>query len=207
MLTVGKDAARVERMLEEGGLSCPGCGGRLARWGHARQRVIFGPGRRGGPVRPRRSRCTACGVTHVLLPAGLLARRPDEARVIGAALAAAARGRGHRRIARELGIPQDTVRGWLRRFARRAGQVRDIFTRVAAAVSADPVPLAPAGSPVADAVAAVAAAAGAVTGRWPQLLTVSPWEIACAVTGATLMAPVIMVRAVNTNSPLPVTGG
>jgi hypothetical protein len=98
------------------------------------------------------------------------------------------------------------VRGWLRRFAGRAGQVREIFTKVAAAVSADPVPLEPAGSPVADAVVAVAAAAEAIAGCWPQLLTVSPWEMACAVTGATLMAPVIMVVAVNTNSPLPAGG-
>jgi hypothetical protein len=30
--------------------------------------------------------------------------------------------------------------------------------------------------------------------------------VACAVTGASLMAPVIMVAAVNTNSPLPGTG-
>jgi hypothetical protein len=136
----------------------------------------------------------------------MLVRRADEAQVIGAALADAARGRGHRRIARELGVPADTVRGWLRRFAARAGQVREIFTQVAAAVSADPVPLAPAGSAVADAVVAVAAAARAVAGRWPQLLTVSPWEIASAVTGATLMAPVITARAVNTSSPLPAGG-
>jgi len=46
----------------------------------------------------------------VLLPARLLLRRPDEAPVIGAALAAAARGLGHRRIAGELGVPEDTVR-------------------------------------------------------------------------------------------------
>ena len=74
------------------------------------------------------------------------------------------------------------MRGWLRRFAARAGRVREIFTRVAAAVSADPVPLAPAGSAVADAVVAVAAAAAAIGGRWPRLLAVSPWEIASAVT-------------------------
>jgi hypothetical protein len=200
VLTVGKDAGRVERMLEEGSLSCPGCGGRLARWGHAPERVVFGPGRRGRVVRPRRSRCTGCGVTHVLLPAGLLSRRPDEARVIGAALAAAARGQGHRRIARVLGVPADTVRGWLRRLTRQAGQVRDVFTRVAAAVSADPVPLAPAGSAAGDAVAAVAAAAAAIGRRWPRLLTVSPWEIASAVTNASLMASVIMVRAANMSS-------
>jgi transposase-like protein len=206
VLTVGKDARGVERMLKEGSLACPGCEGRLAPWGHARRRVVFGAGRRGRVVRPRRSRCRGCGVTHVLLPAGVLARRPDEAGVIGAALAAAARGAGHRRIARLLGVPADTVRGWLRRFAGRAGQVRDAFARVAVAVSADPVPLAPAGSAVADAVVAVAAAAEAVGRRWPRLLTVSPWEVACAVTNASLMAPVIMVRAVNTSSPLPAGG-
>jgi hypothetical protein len=67
VLTVGNDAAGVERMLEEGSLGCPWCGGRLARWGHARKRTVFGPGREGWEVRPRRSRCTACRVTHVLL--------------------------------------------------------------------------------------------------------------------------------------------
>jgi hypothetical protein len=200
VLTVGKDARDVERMLEEGSLFCPGCGGRLARWGYALRRVVFGLGRRGWPVRPRRSRCTGCGVTHVLLPAGLLARRPDEAQVIGVALAAAACGQGHRRIAAVLGVPADTVRGWLRWLAGRAGQVREVFTKVAAAVSADPVPLAPAGSPVGDAVVAVAAAAEAIASRWPRLVTVSPWEIASAVTNASLMAPVIMVRAANTSS-------
>jgi len=141
-------------------------------------------------------------VTHVLLPAGLLARRAYEAQVIGAAVTAAARGRGRRRIAAELGVPEETVRGWLRRLAARAGQVREVFTRVAAAVSADPVPLAPAGSAVADAVVAVAAAAAAIAGRWPQLPAVSPWEIASAVTGGTLLAPVITARAVNTSWPL-----
>ena len=141
MLTVGNDAVRVERMLEEGGLSCPGCGGRLAGWGHGRLRVVFGSGRRTRRVvRPRRSRCTACRVTHMLLPAAMLARRADEARVIGAAVTAAARGRGRRRIAAELGVPEETVRRWLRRFAARADRVREIFTGVAAAVSADPVP-------------------------------------------------------------------
>jgi hypothetical protein len=200
VLTVGNDAGRVERMLREGGLSCPDCGGRLARWGHGRERTVFGPGRRGRVVRPRRSRCMACRVTHMLLPARLLLRRADEAPVIGAALTAAARGAGHRRVAAGLQVPQDTVRGWLRRAAGRAGQVREVFTKVAAAVSADPVPLEPAGSPLADALVAVAAAAAAAAERWPGLLTVSPWEIASAATGATLLAPVMAHRAFNASS-------
>ena len=200
MLTVGNDAAGVERMLEEGGLGCPGCGGRLARWGHSRKRTVFGPDREGREVRPRRSRCTVCRVTHVLLPARLLLRRMDEAPVIGSALAAAARGQGYRLVAAELKVPVDTVRGWLRRGAGRAGQVREVFTKVAAAVSADPVPLEPAGSPLADALVAVAAAAAAAAGRWPQLLTVSPWEIASAVTNATLLAPVMAAAGFNASS-------
>ena len=200
MLTVGNDAASVERMLEEGGLACPLCGGRLARWGHARARTVFGPGRRGAPVRPRRSRCGGCGATHVLLPARLLLRRADEGRVIGAALAAAARGWGHRRIAAVLGVPEGTARGWLRRAAGRAGRLRELFTRAAAAVSADPVPLEPAGSPLADAVVAVAAAAAAAAARWPRLPGVSPWEIAAAVTNATLLSPAVAARGFNASS-------
>jgi hypothetical protein len=163
---------------------------------------VFGPGRRARKVvRPRRSRCTACRVTHMLLPARLLLRRMDEAAVAGAALAAAARGLGHRRAAREVGVPEDTVRGcWLRRAAGRAGQVREVFTRLAAELSADPVPLEPAGSPLADALVAVAAAAAAATARWPELFMVSPWEIASAVTNATLLAPVMAARAFNASS-------
>jgi len=136
----------------------------------------------------------------VLLPARLLLRRMDEAPVIGAALAAAARGQGHRRVAAELRVPEDTVRGWLRRAGGRAGQVRGVFTRVAAALSADPVPLEPAGSPLADALVAVAAAAAGAAGRWPGLLAVSPWEIAAAVTNATLLAPVMAAAGFNASS-------
>jgi hypothetical protein len=75
-----------------------------------------------------------------------------------------------------------------------------VFTRVAAALSADPVPLEPAGPPLADALVAVAAAAAAAAGRWPELLAVSPWEVASAVTNATLLAPVMAARALNASS-------
>ena len=82
---------------------------------------------------PRRSRCRECGGTHVLLPAWCLLRRADAGEVIGAALEAAAAGDGHRKIAGRLGRPASTVRGWLRAFARRAEQVRLVFTALAAA--------------------------------------------------------------------------
>lgn len=138
-------------------------------------------------------------MTHVLLPARLLARRADEAVVIGAALAAAAAGRGYRAAAARVGVPADTVRGWVRRASGRAGQVRAAFTRVAGALSSDPVPLEPAGSPLADALVAVAAAAAAAAGRWPGLLAVSPWQVAAAVTDGSLLLPVMTFRPLNTS--------
>jgi hypothetical protein len=201
VLTVGNDAASVERMLREGGLRCPLCGGGLAGWGHARLRKIFGPGRTPFRVRPRRSQCRSCRATHVLLPARLLLRRADEAAVIGAGLAAAGLGRGHRPVASLLKVPEGTVRGWLRRFAGRAGLVREAFTRAAAGLSADPVPLDPCGSVLGDAVAAVAAAAAAAAGRWPGLLAVSPWLVASAATDGSLLSPVMVMRGFHASYP------
>jgi transposase-like protein len=204
VLTVGKDAAGVGEMLEEGLLSCPGCRDRLTRWGRAGERQVFGPGRAGRMVRPRRSRCSGCKATHVLLPAGLLARRADDASVIGQALASAASGQGHRLIAAALGISEDTVRGWLRRFRGAAGRVREFFTRLACALSPDPVPLEPAGPPVADAVVAGAAAAGAAFSRWPEMRAVSARELAAAVTSGSLMVPVITFGQAGAGSVLSV---
>jgi hypothetical protein len=78
-------------------------------------------------VRPRRSQCAGCGVTQVLLPVVALLRRADAAVVIGAALAAKAEGSGYRRIAAALGRPEETVWGWLRRFAGRVEAVRVVL--------------------------------------------------------------------------------
>lgn len=119
MVTVEVDAGGVERRLGEGLLACPGCGGRLSRWGHAPARSVRGLGVVMLWVRPRRARCSGCGVTHVLLPVSCLLRRADTVDVIGAALAARAGGAGHRSIAAQLGRSPQTVRGWLRRFACR----------------------------------------------------------------------------------------
>lgn len=44
MVTVGVIAGVVERRLAAGRLRCPGCSGRLAGWGHARERVVRGQG-------------------------------------------------------------------------------------------------------------------------------------------------------------------
>ena len=199
MLTVETDAGRVEQRLRAGGLVCPFCGGVLAGWGFARWRVlrgVVGPVR----VRPRRACCAGCGRTQVLLPLIGLSRRADVAEVIGAGLVAKAAGWGHRQIAVVLGRPAATVRGWLRRFAARAESVRAGFTALAVDVDAGTAPPLAAGTVFADAVAAVLAATVALGRRWPGLrLTVSPWQVAAAVSQGGLLAPAPAVELINTS--------
>jgi hypothetical protein len=200
VLTVGKDVFDVERRLSCGLLTCPACGGRLARWGHARPRVVREVGGMRWRLRPRRGICSSCGCTHVLLPVSCLARRADVVTVIGAGLVWAAAGWGHRRIAARLGRPAATVRGWLRRFASRAGPLRVAFTTLCCELDADPQLPGPAGSALADAVAAVLGAAGAVVRRWGGAgFALSPWELAAAVSAGGLLAPGPAVELVNTS--------
>jgi hypothetical protein len=116
-----------------------------------------------------------------------LPRRADTVPVIGAGLELAAHGTGHRSIALQLGVPDATVRGWLRRFTVRAEEVRSLFTALLGAVDENqPVPE-PTGSPVTDAVAMVLAAARA--GRRRSLTDLaSSWPFACRYSGGTLLA-------------------
>jgi hypothetical protein len=138
----------------------------------------------------------------VLLPVVGLVRRADVVAVVGVALVAAAAGWGHRRIAELLGRAAGTVRGWLRRFAGRAEAVRVGFTALLCALDPDPPVPGPAGGAVADAVAAVLAAAGAVVRRWgDSVFGLSAWELAGAVTGGRLLAPGSTVDWVNTSCP------
>lgn len=188
MVTVDADLDGVERSLAAGALRCPSCGAALAGWGRARARQVRGAD---GLVwlQPRRSRCTGCGVTHVLLPVSVLLRRADTAAVIVSALTAKARsGVGFRQIAADLGRPVETVRGWLRRFQARAEVVRSVFTAWLCALDRDPVLPVAAGSPVADAVLAIAAVTAVISGRF-ALPTVSLAQVVVAVSGGRLLAP------------------
>ena len=189
MKIVGTDAPEVERALVTGGLACPSCAGRLRPWGHARVRVVR---RRDDDERrrPRRSRCGRCAMTHVLLAQDCLLRRRDDVEVIGAAVTAKAAGRGHRRIARDLGRLAPTVRNWLRRFAARAEATRSFFTVLAHDLDPMLGAVEPAGSAFADAVEAIAAAARAAVGR---LGPRGPWLFASAASGGRLLS--------NTNCP------
>ncbi len=165
MLIVGSDHAAVEHHLVAGELRCPSCRGELRPWGSARQRPV----REGGAetaFTPRRSRCSSCEKTHVLLPDTTLLRRRDTLSVIGAALLAKAGGEGSRRIGRRLLVHPDTVRGWLRRFATRAEGWRAHCWAWAHALDASLPAIAPAGSVFADAVSAVGLAVAAATRRF-----------------------------------------
>ncbi|MGW2450131.1 DUF6431 domain-containing protein [Streptomyces sp. NPDC001704] len=187
MLIVDTDVVRVERQLRAGELACPSCGAVLAPWGHGRPREVRGDLGARFFVRPRRSRCSGCQITHVLLPEAVWPRRADAAEVIGAGLEIAALGMGHRQVAAHLGLAEGTVRGWIRRFRVRAEDVRRYFTVALVALADDPVVPDPAGTALADAVSAVVAAHRAATTKWSHMNTVSRWEFAGrAITGRVL---------------------
>lgn len=183
MLTVSADSVVVESQLAAGVLSCPGCGGVVAPWGHARERTVVGADRV-VRVRPRRARCRCCLVTHVLLPAAMLLRRGWAVEVIGRALELFAIGMAVRRVAGAVAVSRSTVRGWLARFAVLAEVLRAHFTRWALWLEPAWTRLQPQGSPVADALAALLAAAEAARRHHGS---VSVWQFASTATGGRLL--------------------
>jgi hypothetical protein len=80
MVMVGSDPVEVERALLAGELVCPDCSGVLRPWGHARWRSSRGE--HDGVVRhrPRRSACSGCARTHVLMVESWLVRGSRRAR-------------------------------------------------------------------------------------------------------------------------------
>ncbi len=98
--------------------------------------------------------------------------------MIGTGLAAALGRAGCSRIGAGLGVPSATVRGWLRRLRSRAEEMRCFaMGQLGVIGGTDPALPEPAGSPLHDALNAVAAAAhAAITGHgfaradlWPLL--------------------------------------
>ncbi len=173
------NAAAASADLAGGLLACPSCGiGRLARWGHGRERTIRLLGGTAARLRPDRARYRCCHRTHILLPAWCAPRRADSIEVIGTGLAAALSGAGSARIGADLCVPPATVRGWLRRLRSRAEGMRCFaMFQLGAIGGTDPALPGPAASPLHDALNAVAAAAhAAITGHgsaqadlWPLL--------------------------------------
>jgi hypothetical protein len=195
MQMVEADVESVEARLGAGEIVCVGCGGELRPWGHARWRTLRDHGR---PVRlrPRRSRCRSCRVSHVLLPTLVLLRRVDLVAVIGAALVARhVEHRTRAEVARAAGAPWDTVRGWLRRFSKRAVEIRSEFATLAHSWDAELDPIEPRGSTVLDALEAIGVAAAAAVRRFGPTPT---WTLVAGASGGRLLS--------NTSSPVPAGG-
>jgi len=187
------DLDRTETDLRAGVLACParaGCAGSLRAWGHARARRVRQLDGSSVLVRPRRSRCTGCGTTQVLLPGTCVPRRADATEVIGAALLAKAHGAGHRRIAADLARPPSTVRRWLRA-ARSRPHLEHLRTRgLQTLVRVDPDPdvaLAPMPTPLGQALTALAAAARAIH-RWLPEITATAWTLVNVITAGRLLS-------------------
>jgi hypothetical protein len=205
VLTVSVVVEDVDDWLRAGRLSCPDCAGVLAPWGRARPRRVrlTVASMATELITPRRGRCEGCGRTHVLAPVSTLGRRADGVDVVGAALLGRAEGLGYRRVAARVGRPVSTVRGWLSRMVSNAEGVRVAFTLLRHRVDDDPGPLLPAGSGLADAVAAIGAGVAAVRRTWGTAVVVlSAWQVASALTVGQLLAPVAPTKLINTSAHL-----
>jgi hypothetical protein len=159
---------------------------RHVRW-QERERKIFIP----------RVRCCGCGVSHALLPAFVLARRLDAAESAGLVIGQVAAGAcGVRPAAAAAGVPHTTARGWVRRFAARAGELAVSFSALAVELGGEVVRLLP--DPLRSAVTAIGAAFTAAAGL-PGWAALGRWRFACAVTGGSLLAA-------NASSPFLIIG-
>ena len=181
------DEQELEEWLADGRVRCPGCGGSLSPWGHAREREVrvLGGIRR---LRPRRGRCSPCARTHVLLAAWAVPRRRDGAEVIGLALLLKADGAGHRTIADRLGRPPGTVRGWLRAAERRADALANCGTLWTIALGEQTTrPSTRRRSPLQHAVESLASAAVAWRLRFYEPGRDCPWQVIVCLTGGGLL--------------------
>lgn len=188
MLIVETNSLAVETALLSGELRCPSCDGALAPWARARERIVrFVDGIERRTL--RRSRCSSCKKTHVLVPNDTLVRRRDAIVVIGPALLESAEGLGHRKIAACLDRPPETVRGWLRRARSRVEEIRVHFTNWSVALDGASL-LATTGSALLDAMNAVGHAGRAAVLRE---IAVNPWHFCSGATKGLLLS--------NTSSP------
>ena len=193
MMMVEPGADRAVARLVAGEYACPSCRvGCLRPWGFARPRALRDRGRE-VVIQPRRSRCGSCLVTHVLLPTLVFLRRRDLAEVIGEALRARViEATSRAKVAEAARVHPDTLRGWLRRFAARAPEIRAEFSTWAHRFDAGLGAIEARGSPAADALEAIGVAAAAAARR----LGPSPvWGFVAGASGGLLLA--------NTSCPLP----
>src|SRR6266702_1329278 len=164
-----------------------------------------------GLLVPRRGICRdGCGRSHVLLPGFLLSRRKYAAVVIFAALALRAAGLKVSAVAARLrlpvpgragqwwGVPASTASSWLSRFAGRAGWLRAGLLGLLPLADPQARPVAAAGSPSADALAALEAVTAGLRRRFGGLDKLAAHEVAAHLTGGMLLAPPLPALAGNT---------
>ena len=109
---------------------------------------------------------------------------------LGAALLAAANGTGHRPIADRLGIPPDTVRGWLRAARDNSRWLYETaVTALHKAVRDDPALPAPNRSALWFAVDALGAAAAKIRRLFGTSIRASAWPLIVLITGGRLLRP------------------
>ncbi len=191
---VSSDPEVCEAELLAGLVKCPSCGGSLRPWGYARQRTIrMSKGTK--TLRPRRSRCSDCSKTSVLLPNYLLVRRVDEAAVIGSALTQKSQGIGHRKIAINVSRPATTVRGWIKRFGEKSKMLLEHFVGWALALDATLSEIVSVGSSFIDALSAIGIAVRSMSIRFGPS---PPWSQMSAMCGGMALS--------NTNSLFPSPG-
>ncbi len=124
----------------------------------------------------------------MLLPASCLPRRAVTVQVGGEVLLAKVSGASHRRIAADLGLPADTVRGWIRRATANASWLSECATIMAVRLDSMCAPILPTGTPLGDALEALGSAAAAATRRLGP--DVPPWERIAHFTNWRLLIPV-----------------
>lgn len=132
-----RDPAVAARQLAEGHhFGCPwsGCSGSLGPWGSARTRPVrlFGGGT--DSYTPKRARCRSCRRTQVVLPTIAFPRRADNVETVFNAITLAANGAGHRKVGAQVGVPETTLQGWLRRARANANTIRANATVVMCAL-------------------------------------------------------------------------
>jgi hypothetical protein len=181
------DAGAARRALDRRRLPCPGCGAPLKPWGRARERTVRDQGGAEVTVRPDRGRCTGCDATHVILDARLLPGRAYASGLIGQALVSAASGHGHRRIARQAGVPDGTVRGWIRRARRSAAQLYAVGVRAVVTLDPESLPVRVLADSLACALDVLGAAAEAM-GRRFGLRATGPWARVSVLTHGRLLS-------------------
>jgi hypothetical protein len=132
----------------------------------------------------------------------MLRRRQYSAEVIGAVLVQAAAGVPWTRVAARAGVPFETVRGWLRRFTRRADLVRAWLPGLLDALVDDPALPPGEAHLAAGALSVLAELHRQMPARWPLVAVLSPWQLAARLSRSGLLAPAWPPGMINASSPV-----